>query len=66
MIQYVIFLLCSLELQRLHESQIDDINQAHKQEIEDLKAQHAEEIKKLLVGPNTEPHLSLYCMILLT
>lgn len=38
------------ELQRIHESQIEEISKSHKGEMEELKTSHQDEIKKLLVS----------------
>ena len=41
--------MSDVELQRVHESQIEEIQASHRQEVQQLKNNHQEEIKKLLV-----------------
>ena len=42
--------MSDVELQRVHESQIEEIQASHRQEVQQLKNNHQEEIKKLLVS----------------
>ena len=51
-IQFLIIIICLVELLKLHDAKIEEIEKMHQCEIEEMKSQHAEEIHKLLVSAN--------------